>query len=155
MSCETVEAMHRTFLQEIREKRAALQEELRTLESVERYHVLQLGEHEGGDLVKATPPGNGVSEGILPRHLAKSLRTAKKHDAAAIVLKHLGRPAKIGQIIDVLWENGYGKNLKRRILHNTLYTGMSRRTDIFRKLNDGLWNLRAEPEDEEDQTDNE
>lgn len=131
MATESQGAMHRRFLQEIRKKRAALKEELRVLDAVEKYHTQAIG--EAGQPI--APPGRGVGP------LSKKLRGAKKYEAGALVLEHLGKPAKIGSIIDVLWENGYETKMKRRILHNSLYTGMDRRKDLFAKCEDASWAL--------------
>ena len=143
MNTESRDAMHRRFLREIREKRAALEEELKVLDAVEKYHTQVLGEAEQ----PTAPPGRGgrtVFEGVGP--LSKRLRGAKKYEAAAIVLEHLGQPTKVGPIIDLLWKNGYETKMKRRILHNSLYTGMDRRKDIFVKGENASWSLVAWPD---------
>lgn len=140
MSTESIKAMHQRFLEEIQEKIVALRDELRTLQAVEQYHSQQLEALDSGE---PSAPETGKSDMILPRRLARRLRNAKKKDAATIALEHLGRPAKIGEMIDLLWENGYATDMERRILHNTLYTGMTRRDDIFVKLDDGLWDLES------------
>ncbi len=140
MSTESIKAMHQGFLEEIQEKITALRDELRTLQAVEQYHSQQLEALDSGE---PSAPETGKSDMILPRPLARRLRNAKRKDAAMIALEHLGRPAKIGEMIDLFWENGYATDMERRILHNTLYTGMTRRADIFMKLDDGLWDLRS------------
>lgn len=153
MTTEATAIMHQRFVEEIGEKIAALEEELRTLQAVQDYHAQQLGELGKTNSKAPSPSRQHTPNDVTHRRIAKLLRDAKKTDAARIALEHLGRPAKIGEIIDVLWENGYAVKMERRILHNTLYTAMTRREDIFRKLPGGLWSLKraADAEDEEDQ----
>ena len=133
--------MHLAVLEDVRRKKAALEEELRDLEAVERYHQTAL---DNGRTVKAPTriePDRLGQDVHAAAELRRALKHTAKHEAAALVLKHLGRPAKIGEIVDVLVRNDYGTELKRRVLFNCLYTGMTRRNDIFLKQDGAVWAL--------------
>ncbi len=148
--------MHLAMLAEIRQKRAALDRELRTLEEVERYHKGQIG-RDAPECQTEGPPADSqteastdtdeceeTSEAVCDRDLPRRLFGTKKHDAARIALEYLGRPAKVGDLIGLLRRSGYGTDLQRRILHNSLHTAMARKPDMFSRTETAsgvLWEL--------------
>lgn len=70
-----------------------------------------------------------------------TIKGLSRHEAAAEALKALDKPARIPEIIDVLVAAGHGKDLKRHVLHNAVYTAMDRKRAIFTK--DGpVWGLK-------------
>jgi len=137
---QSVKDMHRAFLEEIRQRKAVLQAELTELDAVERYHWARL-EGDGALSVSGPPPSGD-------RKLAFALNTTR-HEAVKVALQRIGRPAKIPQILKILAENGYGVNLDRRILFNSIYTALNRhKDDLFRKTARGTWALREAKIDE-------
>jgi len=72
-----------------------------------------------------------------------------KHEAAKAALLEMNRPAKIGAIIDVLQAAGYNADMERKVLHNSLFTAMSRKPETFAKNDDAEWLLvEGDPENE-------
>lgn len=137
----TIASMHAAFLAEIREKREALQAELEELRAVEKYHEAQLAATSNGSTREEEDAGQPT-----PYLDELGLLGATKHDAAATAIKHIGRPAKVGEIVDWLKQYGYDADLKRRIAFNGIYTALKRRDDMFVELDDSRWGLREEGE---------
>jgi hypothetical protein len=61
-------------------------------------------------------------------------------DAAETVIKELGRPARVPEIVDWMIERGYREKSKRKHVCNTLHN-MLRRSDRFYALQPGLFGL--------------
>lgn len=59
-----------------------------------------------------------------------------------VVLRRIGRPARVPEIAKELVEHGIGQNLSRQVFANSLFTAFSRRDDIFTKEGPGLWGLK-------------
>lgn len=146
--CQDLSNLHRQAIAEVRREKAALEERLKMLAAVEHYHA---------EAIEAIPSREHSSQSgqiddaceSFNESLSRQMEGAKKYEAAEIALKHLNKPSRIAQIIQVLWDGGYATDVEKRQLHNTLYTGMLRRDDIFEKGEDGLWALREWQENEQ------
>lgn len=121
--------IHAMFVDQIRARVAALQEELKRLEAVEEYHVSEVRRLAGGQQMEVvTPTGLTV---VKSAGLPEDLREMPKHKAAEIVLQRAGKPLRLPQIIAMLVGAGYGTHLERRMLNNALYTAMDRKPETF------------------------
>ncbi len=146
---QTTADMHRAMLEDVRRKKAALTEELRRLEIVEKYHAAQISDAPPSlfDLVNETVPFRAdASETIdtKERRARFRLKTGvTKHDAAHIALECIGRPAKIKEIAEFLLKRDYGVDAKPNILFNALFTALNRKTDMFKRT-PGRRNVGAE-----------
>lgn len=153
-------AMHRAFLQEIRQKKAAIEVELRSLETVERYHESQLSAlgytQPRVPSVSVAQNENATSEPASsdrpPVH-AIYLSGVSKHSAAKYALENIGKPSRISTIVDWLLRQGYGRELDRRVFFNSIYTAMARRTDMFEKVGEGVWGVKNRRNREGSETD--
>jgi hypothetical protein len=130
-------AMHKEFLSEIREKRERLQNEMQRLSAVEAYHRTEverlLGQTE-------SEPANGVAES-RPSIIDDRLEGLAKHAACRLAIKSLGGRAKTAEIAEWLRQRGYGTDLRKQVFHNTCFTAMKRRSDMFIKVGVGEWEL--------------
>ena len=131
--------MHESFLADITTQMENLRQELQQLESVADYHrhamsVLGVNHKKSSQItVSASPTG--------PAGTSPDVAGKLKHDACAIALREIGGKAKTADVARWLAKNGYGKD--DRIFHNTCYTAMNRRKDMFRKIGRGEWELLA------------
>jgi hypothetical protein len=132
-------AMHRQFAAKVREQLEPLYAQVRELEAVERFHLIQAGEQ--------FPPTNGPAPSV---RAAKVPPGTTWHDAAKIAIKGLGRPAKIGDIADYLLAQGFGAKLSRRRMYNALYVALMRRKDLFEPLSGSQWKLKAHTDAKEE-----
>ena len=48
---------------------------------------------------------------------------------------------KIAQICALLQAQGYSTHLDPKVLYNSIYTALKRKTDIFLESSDGKWKL--------------
>jgi hypothetical protein len=133
-------AMHRQIAAKVREQLDAALAQVRELEAVERFHLIQAGEQ--------FPPTNGRA-GAVASKAAKVPANTTWHDAAVIALKGLGEPAKIGQIADYLELQGFGAKLTRRRVYNAIYVALTRRKDLFEPLGGSKWKLKTQAVREE------
>jgi len=158
---QTLRDMHLAFLNEIRREKAELAQRLASLDEVERYHAGEVrtaidgGLPDNSDkssLVVEQPMFSG--ENTEDPDFAVALLGKTKHDACEAVLRRIGDPSKIREIMQVMRGNGYGIDLDDRILHNSLYTAMNRKPETFVKHQGSKWGLvewekqqEAEPPD--------
>lgn len=147
--------MHAEFVQEIHEKRTELQKSLDDLATVEAFHLSKLREYgvDPDDIPASEDAERDFPQQVLlPEPVVDGSRKDSgpkktldggtlKHDAAEWAIRDIGRPAKVGEIVDRLHQANYGKELSRRILHNSLHTAMARKTDTFEKVSPGVWGL--------------
>jgi hypothetical protein len=138
-------AMHRAFLDELQQKKAALENELQVLSAVERYHLDRLADlQEASDSDADAPSARNSTSGSAALgndRTALALIGATKFLAAKIALQELHHPSKVGEIVEVLLKYNYGGELGRRILFNAIFTAMSRRKDVFTRNEDSRWSL--------------
>lgn len=140
--------LHRNVLAAIRREKEELLGQLAELEFAERFHSLRAGLDapasliQGSMAIDAKPAGtNGVD---ISTNAGKLPKSATKHDAAAFALKAIGKPAKIGQMVDYLVSIGYGAGITRRLMFNGLYLSMKRREKVFEAVGDAKWRLKPE-----------
>ena len=133
--------MHRTFVEEIRQRRLAITEELKRLEIVERVHldlISQLSNQcTNGGVMAVQPPENP------PRDA--SLDGLTKHDACKIALQHLGGRQKTALVAEWLISRGYGNGMEKRVFYNACYTAMNRKEETFKRMKGGEWELIEKP----------
>ena len=128
--------LHAAVLAEVREKIANLRVELDTLVAVERYHAAQLGGSANG-LTHTTVLAKQVEAGVQ----ARDVKDKSWHDAAAIALRSIGKPASAVDVLEVLLAAGRGADMDRKIARAGVFTAMNRRRDMFHKNDDGTWSL--------------
>ncbi|MGD0897929.1 MAG: HTH domain-containing protein [Thermoguttaceae bacterium] len=71
---------------------------------------------------------------------AKPLAGVKQIEAAVMVLREAGQPLKTRDVARGMIEGGFPSNDPAR-LKTSLFTTMTRRTDMFAKAGPGLWTL--------------
>lgn len=130
-------AMHRAFLAEIAAKREMLQSDLQELAAVEGYHRKIV------EQLLAAVQANGESAEARSAELSDMrLLRATRFDACKIALAALGGQAKTQAVANWLQDRGYGTEFNDpRVFHNTCYTAMKRRSDMFEKVGAGRWKL--------------
>lgn len=52
-----------------------------------------------------------------------------KHEAAAVAVRYIDKPSKVGELVDVLQGNGYDDDKDRKTASNSLYTAMDRHNE--------------------------
>lgn len=136
---ELTQVIHLAFLGEIRHRRAELQDEINSLDLVEAYHVQRA--LEGGP-IQLDKNANAVVQAPTISELGpEDVVNKSKHEAAEIALKSIGQMAPTSEIRNVLLSLDYGTDLSRKILHNSLFTAMTRKTEVFVKSSDARWSL--------------
>jgi hypothetical protein len=141
---------HREFLAGLRERIASLESEIAELRIVERFHereFTRLGGQPSAIVNGSTWEHTGITvpelgTDISPAALAAAVQGKPKYEAAQIVLKGIGKPVRIPDIVRALTAANYGTELKRTIFVNSLYTAMTRREDVFVKKGPGEWALK-------------
>lgn len=133
---------HRKIVDDVRQQKDALRQQLEELEAVERFHAKLAGMNGTAVETQQLQPATVLAAEV---HVPKN---ATKHDAAALALRSIGRPAKIGEIADFLVDRGYGVELSRRIFFNGIYTALKRRTDLFKPAGDACWALQQTARDQ-------
>jgi hypothetical protein len=118
------------LLSEVRTKRAELEAEIAKLEAVESYLCAAVN---GSDAENIKGPA---------RQRTAGLRGLTKAEAVERVLRESPRPMKIGELIDALASEGLGTHLKRSVQHNSLYTTMTRKPEIFLKNEKSEWTVK-------------
>lgn len=130
---------HRSIATDVREKIQLLKKQLRLLRAVERYHLIQAGEVD--------PEENGREQTpVITVKLPKLGPITPWHEAAAIAIKKLGQPPKIGEMADYLQAHGFRSKMSRRRIFNGLYVALKRRDDMFEQIDDARWKLKAQEE---------
>lgn len=140
--------MHEEFVADVSRRIVELEKNIENLRSVRQFHADEI------ERLRSIAVSNGVPNrqiGSPPFEVPGGLT---RHDAAKAVLEHLGRPAKVSEITEVLGRFGYGAESTPRIFHNSVFTAVSRRNDMFVKMAPGVWGLvgRDKPPTEEDAT---
>lgn len=93
-------------------------------------------------------PTEGRDEGRTAREdgggsIVGNLEGLTGVDAAAAIMEKVGRPMRIGEIIDNMEEEGYRQSgYERSVMYNSLYTSMKKSRGRFHNAN-GLWTLRV------------
>lgn len=147
MSADLV-AMHRAFLDQIAERREQIRIELGQLDTVEEYHRRALdslshnrnGQFTGPTKSRALRVAMGLA--AKPPSVDPQLADKNRHDACLFAMQSLGGKAKTQQVANWLRERGYGMEFdSERVFHNTCYTAMSRKKELFQKIGPGEWKL--------------
>jgi len=156
--------MHVAFISELRERRAEMEKALNDLKTVEEFHLEQIQRYEAPDKIGGEMNGHRSAIKLdAPIHASNIVachqplgsadrdesvnreegphEAATKHEAAAWALHKYGRPMKVGAMVQMLQRAGYGTDLERRVLHNSLHTAMVRKPDQFKKAGGGFWEL--------------
>lgn len=119
-------------LAEVRAQIASLQAELNKLAAVESYL---------GDMVAEKPDEPRSLPVSASRGRRGRFQNLLKWEAVKTVLEEANRPLKIGEIIDTLSAEGYGTDIKRNVQHNSIYTTMTRKPEMFVKNNNAEWSV--------------
>ena len=72
--------------------------------------------------------------------LSKPLSELTQYEAAATVLKNAGKSLKTGEIADAMIAGGFPQT-DRKKLSISLFTSMTRKSEIFKKAGSGSWKL--------------
>lgn len=115
------------MLADVQREIAALESQLSELRTVERY----LGRHS---LRGANSGENGKSQAI---RVAADLNQA---DAAALIIREAGNPLKTGIIANRMIERGLS-DVPAKQLTLSIYSTMSRKPEIFKRVAPGTWDL--------------
>ena len=75
-----------------------------------------------------------------PVMLDPDLEGLSTPEAARLILQEAGEPLRTAEIAGALEARGYGQELSN--LQNSVFTSMTRRDDIFVKVDRGVWALR-------------
>jgi hypothetical protein len=134
--------MHQTFISELRQRRHAITEELKRIDTVEQYH--------NDVIAQLSNPAPQVAEEVVDppierTHTDLSLKGLTKHGACELALRQLGGRQKTTQVADWLLSRGYGSNMKKRVFCNACYTAMNRKKEVFKKMNRGEWEVIEKP----------
>ena len=119
---------HAAFLADVRRHIADVEAKLAELRTVEHYLVSHPDHDEAIE-------SNQIEERKLP------IANFTQIDAAVAILRAAGgRPLKTPAIVRKMIQSGYPASDSRK-LKLSVFSAMSRRTDLFRKAGPGLWTL--------------
>jgi hypothetical protein len=128
------------LLTEVRQDIPAMESELAELRRVESY-LSKSPPPETEPTEKSVPiPAADDAPAIAPSGRFKSVTSLAA--AAAEIIRENGRTMRSSEIAAILVQGGYpASGSDARAFPNTVFSAMSRRTDLFRKVSRGLWNV--------------
>jgi hypothetical protein len=128
--------MHRAFLAELEDRQRRLQEELDSLLPVTNYH------RRAVEQLSARAQKNGQKSTKKATITDSRLLDMSRHHACELALHELGGKAKTQEVAEWLMQRGYGTEFdSERVFHNTCYTAMNRKPEVFEKTGPGEWRL--------------
>lgn len=138
------------LLRSVRKKQVIARDEISRLNLVEAFLMEEL--RALGVYFEAAPASNGVNLAavfnVAPSAavngaggLGARLQGLAKHEAAEVVLDHLGKPASVPEIADCMRDHGYALKLSRKVLISSIRTAMDRKTDTFALGEQSKWRL--------------
>jgi hypothetical protein len=89
---------------------------------------------------KAGPRGNDNAPPASPK--SRRFADSKQIDAAKVVLSEASEPLKTREIAKRLIDGGFPSDDLPK-LKTSLFTTMTRKTDVFKKVGAGLWTLQV------------
>jgi hypothetical protein len=127
---------HMAIVDDLKKKRASLQEQLKSLEQVERYHLHEIEMYK----MFCEPPCGEPGEPIVSP--ASQLFGKTMAEACEAALRVNGAPARALEIAEILAAAfNYGDGGRNRSYVNALYNAMARKPGLFQN-NDGIWTIR-------------
>jgi hypothetical protein len=131
--------MHKTFLQTVRIRINEAELLLSELRLVEKYHANII--NAGSKISKNNELGNDLSNsGNI------DISGKKRHEIAAMALKHIGHSAGVPEIAKWLRSHNYEPKMNEITLRSQLFTSLKRHNDLFKRhKHDGKtkWELLA------------
>ena len=109
------------------------------LKAVAEYHRKKAGLAIGLPVDIHNP--EPTTAGNRPRN-TKRFSSSKQIDAAEAVLREAGRPLKTAEIAERMQREGFPMQSAKK-LRNAIFTGMTRKPAVFKKLESGTWSLAA------------
>lgn len=132
------QSVHKAILAEITPEIAELEQKLAELKATANYHAAKL-----------TPPpathanNNGALHLREPeehRVTGRFLRSTQV-EAASTILREADKPLRAAEIAQTMLQHGFPTKDATK-LRNGVFTTMTRRKDLFHKLEAGLWAIR-------------
>lgn len=124
---------HVAILEDIARKRASLQEQMKQLDSIERYHLREV------ELFKMLNPNQAGEPRVSPSSQLYGKTMAEACEAALMMLE-AARSIEVAECLAMAFD--YGDGAKNRSYVNALYNAMTRKPDVFAN-SDGVWTLRG------------
>ncbi len=124
---------HVAVVEEVGRKRAALQAEMKALDSIERYLTRQI------ECYKMLNPEQVGEPRVSPTSKLYGKPMAEACEAALLTLGCPARAVEVAECLAIMFD--YGDGSKNRSYVNALYNAMTRKPEIFEN-SDGVWTLR-------------
>jgi len=131
-------AVHSEFHAEIQAEIQQLESYLERLRLIAEFHREKAGSATtNGSADQAPSP---VDDLKIITHRPARFANLMQVKAAEMALSEIGRPATAAEIVEQMISGGFPET-DRSKLRNAIFTGMTRKPSVFKKVGRGLWDL--------------